>query len=198
MQIANMLQPQCTIIRLTSPQSEAKKHKDIVAQEVISGVRQPASSMAALITEWVPSHAPATDLVLRVTDDTYVHVRSLVAMMDRWTGATSKLGFFGRVSRNGRYLESCAYMAKPEAFRLLQPAFADESISEGEGPLLTGRLAKKAGLTVVHTEEIGPCVKASTSRGPAPVLAGNTSSMHLTTIGLSPMQMKNFHSSIVT
>lgn len=176
--------------------AEHLKNKDIVAQAKSLVLREPASSMAALLTEWVPSHANGSQLVLRVTDDTYVDVPALLATMDAWTGAPSAPYLIGRVSRDRRHLESCAYMAKPQVFQCLQAAFADESLSVQEGPLLTGRLATKAGGALLHAEWIGPCDDGSVARRFAHLAAGNSPLEHVTMPHLSPDVMVDIHRSV--
>lgn len=168
-------------------------HRDLVVQ--VGALREPASSMAALLTEWVPSHANGSQLVLRVTDDTCVDVPTLLVAVNAWTTAPSTPYLIGRVSKGSRrQLASCAYMTQPQVFQRLQPAFADEILSKEEGPLLTV-LATKAGVALFHAEWIGPC-DDNGSAYLAYLKTGNTSLEHVTMRDLSPHMMKDLHHSI--
>ncbi|KAH9371163.1 hypothetical protein HPB48_005633 [Haemaphysalis longicornis] len=154
--------------------------------------------MAALLAEWVGSHASGSQFVLRVTDDAYVDVPALLARIDTWTGPPSAPYLIGRVVSEGRrrHLEGCAYMAEPQVFQRLQPAFADESLSLDEASLLTGRLATKAGVALLHAEWIGPCHDDGGSAYSAHLAAGNSSLGHVTMRHLSPQMMREIHRSI--
>ncbi|XP_077512267.1 beta-1,3-galactosyltransferase 4-like [Amblyomma americanum] len=175
---------------------EYRQFKDIVAQAAAPSVQEPPASMAALLIEWVPGHVLDSEFVLRVTDDTHVHVPAVLAAVDQLAGNTSSGTMYGHLSPGGDHLEGCAYMAKSEVFRRLQPGFADEQPNGDEGPLVTGRLARRAGLKLVHLEGIGPCHRPEDSLLQTWLREGNVSSSHLTLHGLQPREMASLHWSL--
>ncbi|XP_077512851.1 UDP-GlcNAc:betaGal beta-1,3-N-acetylglucosaminyltransferase 8-like [Amblyomma americanum] len=191
------LEREPTLSRLLK--AENKQFHDIVVQRDTSDMRQPASSTAALLVEWVPANMVGSQFALRVTDDTHVHVRALLYTLSRLGEPSAAAFIFGRASRNKQHLEGCAYMAKSEAFLRLQPTFADEELDEEEGPLVTGRLARKAGLVAVHLEGFGPCDRRVAAAQLDELLTtGNDSTAHLTIRGLTPEKMVLLHRRIST
>nr|XP_050041054.2 uncharacterized protein LOC126537980 [Dermacentor andersoni] len=171
---------------------EYQVFKDIVAHKRASGVRLQPSSTAALIVEWVPMHLHALQWAVRVTDDTHVRVLALLDVLERWAPGPR---VFGRASADRGHLEGCAYAAKSQDFLRLQPAFDSESLDQDEGLLVTGRLARQAGLVPTHLDGVGPC---GDSEAAAVVnerfRTGNFSATYLTMRGLSPEQMAALHS----
>ncbi|KAH7968712.1 hypothetical protein HPB52_010793 [Rhipicephalus sanguineus] len=144
--------------------------------------------MAALIVEWVPMHMHSLQWALRVTDDTHVRVLALLDALERWAPGPRRV--FGRASVGRDHLEGCAYAAKSEDFLRMQPALADESEDQDEGLLVTGRLARRAGLVATHLEGVGPCGDAEAAVVVKERLRkGNLSATYLTMRGLSPRQM---------
>ncbi|XP_065307369.1 uncharacterized protein [Dermacentor albipictus] len=171
---------------------EYQVFKDIVAQKQASGVRLKPSSMAALIVEWVPMHLHGLQWAVRVTDDTHVRVLALLDVLERWAPGPR---VFGRASAHRGHLEGCAYAARSQDFMRLQPAFDSASVDQDEGLLVTGPLARQAGLVPTHLDGVGPC-----GDGEAAAVVnerfrtGNFSATYLTMRGLSPEQMAALHS----
>ncbi|KAH7954362.1 hypothetical protein HPB49_018039 [Dermacentor silvarum] len=176
---------------LAAIQKEYEAFKDIVAEKQEFGVRPQPSSTAALIVEWVPMHLHGLQWAVRVTDDTHVRVLALLDVLDRWAPGPR---VFGRASADRGHLEGCAYAAKSEDFLRLQPAFGSGSPDQDEGLLVTGLLARRAGLVPTHLDGVGPC-----GDGEAAAVVkerfrtGNFSATYLTMRGLSPEQMAVLH-----
>ncbi|KAK8760016.1 hypothetical protein V5799_028718 [Amblyomma americanum] len=137
--------------------AEFNLHKDIVVE--LKRQKQLKTCTLILAAEWVPSYALDTPLALVLRDDTYVDVKAVMSALDRFSLSTGDL--FGRVTLaadSKPQLEGCALFAKPRALVRLQPAFADEPLScDAEESLVTGRLARKAQLSMVHVSNMESC-----------------------------------------
>ncbi|KAL1425122.1 hypothetical protein MTO96_019469 [Rhipicephalus appendiculatus] len=177
-----------------SVQTEYLPSRDIVAQARIAASPEPAWSMSALLVEWVPTHVSNSSYVLRVTDDTYVNVPAVLAAVESLPSSDGMFLMYGRSSPDRTNMEDCAYVAKSEGFAQMQRSFADVAMNHSDGPLVTGRLAREAGLILVHMEGFGSCSthSAVTARQQLPKVDA-VSSAFLTVRGMSPKLMSMVH-----
>ncbi|XP_065301767.1 uncharacterized protein [Dermacentor albipictus] len=193
------------VVFFMSAQSRSKQYsdlkyeyrplKDIVVQARVADVPEPTWWMSALLVEWVPTHVSGSRLALRVTDDTYVNVPALLAAVDSLPTSDERLRMYGRLSSDRTHLEDCVYMAKSDGFRQLQLPFADVvAANRSDVPLVTGPLARKAGLSLVQLDGIGSCdVQSAAIAAREWLRKGGASSSHLTVRGMSPELMATLH-----
>ncbi|KAL1439083.1 hypothetical protein MTO96_047544 [Rhipicephalus appendiculatus] len=177
-----------------SVQTEYLPSKDIVVQARIAASPEPAWSMSALLVEWVPTHVSNSSYVLRVTDDTYVNVPAVLAAVESLPSSDGMFLMYGRSSPDRTNMEDCAYVAKSEGFAQMQRSFADVAMNHSDGPLVTGRLAREAGLILVHMEGFGSCSTHSAvmARQSLPKV-DDVPSAFLTVRGMSPVLMSMVH-----
>ncbi|XP_049518885.1 uncharacterized protein LOC125943548 [Dermacentor silvarum] len=174
--------------------TEYRPLKDIVVQARVAGVPEPTWWMSALLVEWVPTHVSGSRLVLRVTDDTYVNVPALLATVDSLRTSDQRLLLYGRLSSDRTHLEDCVYMAKSDGFRQLQLPFADVlAANQSDVPLVTGAIAREAGLLLVHLDGIGSCDVQRAAVTAREWLQKGGASSHLTVRGMSPVLMATLH-----
>ncbi|KAH9368749.1 hypothetical protein HPB48_004768 [Haemaphysalis longicornis] len=141
--------------------AEFQLYRDMVVELTPSRWWQPTCTLVLAI-EWVPYYYLDASLAVVIRDDTFVRVKAVISAIDSFSRSTGD--FFGRVtfSRRPEYtgpqLEGCAIFVKPRALARLQPAFADEPLTcDLEDALVTGRLARKANLNIVHDVNMEPC-----------------------------------------
>ncbi|KAH7961284.1 hypothetical protein HPB52_006677 [Rhipicephalus sanguineus] len=172
-------------------QAEYRLTKDIVVQARIAASPEPTWSMSALLVEWVPTHVSHSSFVLRVTDDTYVNVPAVLDAVESLPSSNGTVLMYGLLSPDRTHLEDCAYMAKSEVFAQMQRSFADVAMNQSDGPLVTGRLAREAGVALVHMKGFGSCRSRHSALMAQQWLrkGGDASSAFLTVRGMSPVLM---------
>ncbi|KAG0420224.1 hypothetical protein HPB47_003600, partial [Ixodes persulcatus] len=141
---------------------ESRNYGDMVVEKTW-GTYDNRASISVLLLEWVLSHAYDSQLVLKVHDDTYVNVGAVLDKLDWFSESTGDL--FGRVtlergpdgSRGLSHLEDCAYFIKTAAFVRMQREVEEVPTDDREEVFITGKLARRANLTLVHVDDLGPC-----------------------------------------
>ncbi|XP_075744681.1 beta-1,3-galactosyltransferase brn-like [Rhipicephalus microplus] len=175
--------------------SEYLRTKDIVVQAKITASPEPSWSMSALLVEWVPTHVSHSSYVLRVTDDTYVNVSAVLAAVESLPSSDVTCLMYGHLSPDQTHLEDCAYMVKSKGFAQMQRSFADVAVNYSEGPLVTGRLAREAGLVLEHMDGFGSCRSRHSALTVRELLrkVDDAPATFLTVRGLSPVLMSMLH-----
>lgn len=143
-------------------QLESRNYGDMVVEKAW-GTYDNRASISVLLLEWVLSHAYDSQLVLKVHDDTYVNVGAVLDKLDWFSESTGAL--FGRVtlergpdgSRGLSHLEGCAYFIKTATFVRMQREVEEVPTDDREEVFITGKLARRANLTLVHLDDLGPC-----------------------------------------